>query len=39
VALEPVPARQRARRGAMLQRYWLLTLVLWLATVGGLYLV
>lgn len=39
VALERVPAAQRARRGAMLQRYWLLMLVLWLATVGGLYLV
>jgi heme/copper-type cytochrome/quinol oxidase subunit 3 len=39
VALERVPAAQRARRGAMLQRYWLLMLVLWLTTVGGLYLV
>lgn len=39
VAVEPVPARQRARRGAMLQRYWLLMLALWLATVAGLYLV
>ncbi len=39
VALEPVPARQRARRGAMLQRYWVLMLALWVVTVGGLYLV
>lgn len=39
VALEPVPARQRARRGAMLQRYWLLMLAIWLTTVSGLYLV
>lgn len=38
VALEPVPARQRARRGAMLQRYWLLMLALWMTTVVGLYL-
>ena len=29
----------RARRGAMLQRYWALMLVLWLLTVAGLYLV
>jgi len=39
VAVEPVPAAQRARRGAMLQRYWLLMLALWCATVLGLYLV
>lgn len=39
VALERVPATQRARRGAMLQRYWALMLVLWLLTVAGLYLV
>lgn len=39
VAVEPVPAAQRARRGAMLQRYWLLMMALWCATVVGLYLV
>lgn len=39
VALEPVPPLQRARRGAMLQRYWLLMLALWVVTVVGLYLV
>jgi heme/copper-type cytochrome/quinol oxidase subunit 3 len=39
VAIERVPAAQRARRGAMLQRYWLLMFVVWVATVGGLYLV
>lgn len=38
VALEPVPAVQRARRGAMLERYWLTVLGIWLVTVGGLYL-
>lgn len=39
VAVERVPPAQRARRGAMLQRYWVLMLVLWLVTVAGLYLV
>jgi heme/copper-type cytochrome/quinol oxidase subunit 3 len=39
VALEPVPAHQRARRGALLQRYWALMLILWMVTVAGLYLV
>ncbi len=39
VALERVPPTQRARRGAMLQRYWMLMLALWLITVTGLYLV
>lgn len=39
VAIEPVPPLQRARRGAMMQRYWLLMLGLWLVTVVGLYLV
>ena len=38
VALEPVPAVQRARRGAMLERYWLVVLGIWIATVAGLYL-
>ena len=38
VALEPVPAVQRARRGAMLERYWLTVLGIWLVTVWGLYL-
>jgi len=39
VALEPAPALQRARRGAMLERYWLLMFALWLTTVVGLYLI
>lgn len=39
VALEPAPAQQRARRGAMLERYWLLMFALWLTTVVGLYLI
>lgn len=38
IALERVPAGQRARRGAMMERYWLVVLCLWLVTVGGLYL-
>ncbi len=38
VAVEHVTPAQRARRGAMLQRYWVLMLVLWLATVMELYL-
>jgi len=38
IAIEPVPSVQRARRGAMMERYWLVVLVLWLVTVGGLYL-
>ncbi|MEZ5293722.1 MAG: hypothetical protein R2745_21740 [Vicinamibacterales bacterium] len=38
IAVDPVPAEQRARRGAMLQRYWVLMLVLWVTTVAGLYL-
>lgn len=38
VALERVPDVQRARRGAMMARYWLTVLLLWLVTVGGLYL-
>lgn len=38
IALDPVPAAQRARRGAMLQRYWVLMLVLWITTVVGLYI-
>jgi heme/copper-type cytochrome/quinol oxidase subunit 3 len=37
IALDPVPAVQRARRGAMLHRYWVLMLVLWITTVAGLY--
>ena len=38
VAVEHVTPAQRARRGAMLQRYWVLMLVLWLLTVMELYL-
>lgn len=38
IALDPVPPAQRARRGAMLQRYWVLMLVLWMTTVAGLYI-
>lgn len=38
IALEPVPDVRRARRGAMMERYWLVVLGLWLVTVGGLYL-
>jgi heme/copper-type cytochrome/quinol oxidase subunit 3 len=37
VAIDPVAPEQRARRGVMLQRYWILMLVLWVATVAGLY--
>lgn len=37
IALDPVTPEQRARRGAMLQRYWVLMLVLWVTTVAGLY--
>jgi len=39
VAIEKVPQAQRAQRGVLLQRYWLVTLALWLLTVAGLYLV
>lgn len=38
IALDPVTPEQRARRGAMLQRYWVLMLVLWVTTVAGLYI-
>lgn len=38
VAIEHVSPLQRARRGALLQRYWLLMLALWVTTVMGLYL-
>lgn len=38
IALDPVTPEQRARRGAMLQRYWVLMLVLWITTVAGLYI-
>ena len=39
VAVERVAPAERARRGAMLQRYWMLMLAIWLLTVAGLYLV
>lgn len=39
VAVEHVTPAQRARRGALLQRYWVLMLALWLLTVAGLYLI
>lgn len=38
VAVDPVAPERRARRGAMLQRYWVLMLVLWMTTVAGLYI-
>lgn len=38
IAIERVPAVQRARRGAMLARYWLVVLGIWMVTVVGLYL-
>lgn len=38
IALERVSSVRRARRGAMMERYWLVVLGLWLVTVGGLYL-
>jgi heme/copper-type cytochrome/quinol oxidase subunit 3 len=38
IAIERVPPVQRARRGAMLARYWLVVLGIWLVTVTGLYL-
>lgn len=38
IALEPVPAVQRARRGAMLARYWITVLGIWMVTIAGLSL-
>jgi heme/copper-type cytochrome/quinol oxidase subunit 3 len=37
IALEAAPPTQRARRGTLLARYWLVVLGIWFVTVLGLY--